>query len=208
VEKNAVSKAYNWCHHENALTVELVPTKMQNAKCKMQNTNAHAGGMASKVSSMKNLDQFQLRKNGAEQSDIAKIEQYSVLEISKDLQQVFLSFDGAKFPPNLYDIGTQDNNRITGFVPASKVLSEMKANPEIPGNFIPFAWPDGGGLLLFDLKSKAVFEYSPRTGWTIDHVADNLHTFFDSIYRFEPDDIPELEAEVIWLDPDFKPEFD
>ncbi|QDT46829.1 SMI1 / KNR4 family protein [Symmachiella dynata] len=148
-----------------------------------------------------------INKSGsASETDVAALEAFLGVELPSEYKIFLDEYDGAIPEPNVFSIGNTNNSGVNEFIPAQKILIELKGIiDEIPPLAFPFAWAEGGNDMVIDMgKDGAVLFWDHETA-EVTKIANDFNEFLSLLLRFNIDDVKLDPGQVTnsWIDPDF-----
>jgi SMI1-KNR4 cell-wall len=117
--------------------------------------------------------------------------------------------DGAVPQDNIFS--TSDNQSgVSRFVPVSEAARLRTGIEGFPDQAIPIAEDDCGNYVWLHPKTGEIFFWDHEIECDGQRIAESFDSFLSMLQPFDPASIKVQPGKVIsvWIDPDFKPEFD
>jgi len=127
--------------------------------------------------------------------------------LPSDYRSFLLKFDSAILEPNTFDKNLDVS--VERFIPVSEIWSRAKKIDGFPMGAVPIAECSSGNFVYIKFDVPGVFFWDHEVEGELQ-LSDSFSEFVDSLREFDLDSIQLEPGQVrsVWVDPNFKPEFD
>ena len=147
------------------------------------------------------------KSSPATESEIAEAEKQLGEKLPADYRSFLLEFNAAIPEDNV--LGEDLAVSVERFIPVAKIATRTENVDGFPSDAVPIAEASSGNFVYFKKGSPSVFFWDHE----IDRdkkLASSFSEFLDALRPFDIDSVQLKPGQVksVWVDPDFKPEFD
>ncbi len=143
----------------------------------------------------------------ATESEIAEAEQQLGEKLPVDYRTFLLEFNAAIPEDNVF--GKDLNVSVERFIPVGKIATHTENVDGFPNEAVPIAEAPSGNFVYFKKGSPKVYFWDHEIDCDKE-LASSFSEFLNALNPFDMDSVQLKPGQVksVWVDPDFKPEFD
>ena len=150
------------------------------------------------------------KTKGVTPGEIAQCERELGIKFPADYVEFVVIHDGAKPESNTFQLGTNNSSAVNRFVPVNEIVSTRKRVDGFHKDMLPIAYDDCGNFVYLNPLNWSVYFWDHEIQEADYRLAGSFGEFLSLLKPFGLDQIKLKPGQVksVWVDPDFKPEFE